>query len=274
MFDFLRQFRQTAEEKQQEALSAYLDDALPSRQREAFERLLNEDADLRRELTAQRRIRQQMLQLPQRAVPRSFTLNPALYGPPRRERLAQAYPVLRAATALTAVFFFIILAANVWTWPGAGEADMVSMAEPMPAAAPLFEAASEMMEMMEETAVAEDAAIEPFTLEALPTQTARVTPEEAAVEIIVETEAEMTAAGVMANEGEVVEPEVQLAPPSDAFPAPEATADAAMLVAAEEKVGVGETAVSSLSAGQWALIGLGGLLLLLFTLTLLARRKH
>lgn len=265
MFDFLRQFRLTAEEKRQEALSAYLDDALPPRQREAFERLLAEDADLRRALATQQRIRQQMRQLPQRSVPRSFTLDPAFYGPPRQERLVQAYPALRAATALTAVFFLIILAANFWTGPGLGGADMVSMA-PMPAAAPLFEAAEVEQEMVTaQTAVAEDA-VESFALEALPTDVARVITEEA--------ESEMAAAGAIADEGESAVPETLLAPPPDAFPAPEATTDAALLVTAEEKVAVEETAVFAFSTEQWALIISAGLLLLLLPLTLLARRRR
>lgn len=271
MFDFLRQFRQTAEEKRQEALSAYLDDALPPRQREAFERLLDEDAELRRALTAQRRIRQQMLRLPQRAVPRSFTLDPALYGPPRKERLAQAYPVLRAATALTAVFLLIILGANLWTGPGMGGADMVSMAEPMPAAAPLFEAAEMEQEMVAETAVAEDVVVESFALEALPTDTARVITEEAELEIVVEVEPEMAVAGAMAEESAELPPEAQLAPPADAFPAPVPT----MLPDAERKEAVSEVAAPepAFSNGQWLLLAIGGLFLLLLVLTLFARRR-
>ena len=271
MFDFLRQFRQTAEEKRQEALSAYLDDALPPRQREAFERLLDEDAELRRELTAQRRIRQQMLRLPQRAVPRSFTLDPALYGPPRKERLAQAYPVLRAATALTAVFLLIILAANLWTGPGLGSADMVSMAEPMPAAAPLFEAAEMEQEMVAETAVVEEVVTESLALEALPADASRVITEEAELEVMAEAEPEMAAAGAMAEESTESPPEAQFAPPADAFPAPFPT----MPPDAERKEAASEVATPELafSAGQWLLLAIGGLFLLLLVLTLFARRR-
>ena len=62
MFDFLRNLTKTAEEKQQEALNAYLDDALPPRQRRLFERQLAQDAGLQAEL-AQRRLLQKCMKI-------------------------------------------------------------------------------------------------------------------------------------------------------------------------------------------------------------------
>ena len=50
MFDFLRDLRKTEGEKRQEAMSAYLDDALTPAERERFERLLAEDEGLRASL--------------------------------------------------------------------------------------------------------------------------------------------------------------------------------------------------------------------------------
>lgn len=154
MFDLLRNLGKSDAEKRQEALSAYLDNALSDRHRQEFERLLAADADLRRELEVQQQIRRQMQALPQRAVPRSFTLDPAVYSAPRREPLVQAYPVLRAATALTAFFFVVALALSLYTVNGAS-LDMVSMAPAVQEAAD-GEAALEMDTTgQSETAVAE-----------------------------------------------------------------------------------------------------------------------
>ncbi|MBP6470988.1 MAG: hypothetical protein KBE23_12725 [Chloroflexi bacterium] len=139
MFDLLRNLGKSEAEKRQEALSAYLDNALSDRRRQEFERLLAVDADLRQELAAQQQIRRQMQALPQRAVPRSFTLDPAVYGAPRKEPLVQVYPVLRAATALTAFFFVVALALSLYTVNGASS-DMVSMAPAAQEAAPMLEA--------------------------------------------------------------------------------------------------------------------------------------
>lgn len=139
MFDLLRHLGKSDAEKRQEAISAYLDNALSDRRRQEFERLLAVDADLRQELAAQQQIRRQMQALPQRAVPRSFTLDPAVYGAPRKEPLVQAYPVLRAATALTAFFFVVALALSLYTVNGASS-DMVSMAPAAQEAAPMLEA--------------------------------------------------------------------------------------------------------------------------------------
>ncbi|MBK8987301.1 MAG: zf-HC2 domain-containing protein [Chloroflexi bacterium] len=130
MFNFVRNLTKSEQDRRQEALSAYLDDALSARRRQEFERLLAMDADLRRELELQQQIRRQMQAMPQRSVPRSFTLDPAAYGPPRREPLVRAYPVLRGATALTAVFFVVALAASLFSFNGtAGIASPAPMAQ-------------------------------------------------------------------------------------------------------------------------------------------------
>ena len=114
MLDYLRNLRKSAEEQQQEALNAYLDDALAPQQRQQVENELAADANLQADLAQMRALQQQMRQLPQRQVPRNFMLDPALYGRPRREPLIQAYPVLRTATVLTAFIFIFALAANVF----------------------------------------------------------------------------------------------------------------------------------------------------------------
>ncbi|MBE2225292.1 MAG: zf-HC2 domain-containing protein [Anaerolineae bacterium] len=162
MFDFLKNFTKSDEEKQQEAFSAYLDNTLSSSQRREFEAQLAEDADLRAEMELARLLRQQMAEMPRRSVPRSFTLDPTVFGAPQKERLVQAYPLLRAATVMTAFFFVIALGLSVFTTQSGG--DMASVAqtamEPAPAAlnAPLAEADSAVEEAVVESAAGEKAA--------------------------------------------------------------------------------------------------------------------
>lgn len=119
MLDFLRNLTKSAAEKQQETIAAYLDDALSPAERRRFERQMAEDANLQAEVEQLRLVKTSLRQLPQRSVPRSFTLDPALYGRPQRQPLVQLYPALRAATALTAFFFLFALAAGLITGFGA-----------------------------------------------------------------------------------------------------------------------------------------------------------
>ena len=128
MLDYLRNLTKSEEEKRQEALNAYLDDALELEQRQQVESDLAQDADLKAELDQMRLLQQQMRQLPQRRVRRNFTLDPALFGRPQREPLIQVYPVLRTATVLAAFVFIFALAANLFL---NGAADMMPSAEPV-----------------------------------------------------------------------------------------------------------------------------------------------
>jgi hypothetical protein len=118
MFDFLRNLTKSAEKKRQEALNAYLDDALSPRERRQFEQLLARDADLRLEVEERRALQMQMRQMPRRRVPRNFTLDPALYGRPQRQPLFQLYPAMRVATVLTAFFFILALGADLFLTTG------------------------------------------------------------------------------------------------------------------------------------------------------------
>ena len=114
MFDFLRNLTKSVEEKQQEALNAYLDDALSPQERRQFEQLLARDADLRLEFEQRQALQMQLRQMPRRRVPRNFTLDPAVYGRPQRQPLFEFYPVMRAATVLTAIFFILALGADLF----------------------------------------------------------------------------------------------------------------------------------------------------------------
>ncbi len=115
MFNFLRNLTKSAEEQRQETLTAYLDNALSPRARQAFEAQLAQDPSLRVEMEEQRRVQQMLSQLPPRRVPRNFTLDPAVYGRPARQPLVQVYPALRAATVLTAVLLFFAVGLGVFT---------------------------------------------------------------------------------------------------------------------------------------------------------------
>lgn len=110
MFDFLRDRGSMAEEKNLEALGAYLDDALTPTERERLEARLARDAGLRAELEQLRLMKLQLRAMPRRRAPRSFTLDPALFARPKAQPVLQLYPVLRGATALTALLLIFTLA--------------------------------------------------------------------------------------------------------------------------------------------------------------------
>lgn len=171
MFDFFRTAGQSADEKRHEALNAYLDDALSPRERQVLEADLQRNAVLRAELEQLRLVRQELRALPRRRVPRSFSLDPALYGPPKAQRSQQLYPLLRGATALTALLFVFVLGLSLLNVNIGGEqapieavtmADeaMVAEAEPTGAAAELALEAPQAAEaaIAIEEAAADDAA--------------------------------------------------------------------------------------------------------------------
>lgn len=114
MFDFLRDRGSTAADKRREALSAFLDNALTAAERERLEGLMARDATLRDEMEGMRLLKLQMRAMPRRRVPRSFALDPALYGRPQAQPARQLYPILRGATALTAFFLIFTLALGMF----------------------------------------------------------------------------------------------------------------------------------------------------------------
>lgn len=150
MFDFLKNFTKSEEEKRQEAFSAYLDNTLSQSQHREFEARLAEDADLRAEMELAQLLRQQMSEMPRRSVPRSFTLDASKYGVPRKEPLVQAYPFLRAATVMTAFFFVLALGLSVFTMQSGG--DMASVAQTAMEPAPAFDAPMAEAEIMADEA--------------------------------------------------------------------------------------------------------------------------
>ena len=109
MFDWLRTFRQSSEERQRERLNAYLDNALSPRDRQALEQELSRNEALQAELASLRAIKNAVSQLPRVPVPRSFVLSPALVSQPVASARSPLYPALRLATVLTAFLLVVLL---------------------------------------------------------------------------------------------------------------------------------------------------------------------
>lgn len=122
MFDFLRNITKPAEEKRQERLNAYLDDALSAQELRRFEQELEQDAELRADLEQLRWVKLSVQQVPRVRAPRNFILDPAVYGQKesrRQQAMSGFYPGLRVAAALTAFFFILALALDLATPYGA-----------------------------------------------------------------------------------------------------------------------------------------------------------
>lgn len=115
MFDFFRNLGKSAAEKRQERVNAFLDGELSPQEARRFEAELDQDPELRTELAELRQIKRSLQQLPQVRAPRNYTLDPAVYGTPAPEPASQWLPALRVATALTAFFFILTVALDVFT---------------------------------------------------------------------------------------------------------------------------------------------------------------
>jgi anti-sigma factor RsiW len=139
MMGFLRNLTKSDEERRQEVLTAYLDDNLSPKDKQQFEQLLHSDESLRRDLEQQRSIKQAMAQLPRVRAPRSFTLDPSLYGRPSQQRVFNLYPAVRTATVL-AMFVFIALVSIDILVPESGTVSDIASSE---ALAPAVEKALE-----------------------------------------------------------------------------------------------------------------------------------
>lgn len=148
MFDFMRE-RATAEDKRQETLNAYLDNALAPNERVLLEQQLGRDPQMRAELEQLRALRLQLRSMPHRRVPRSFALDPARYGRPRAQPLFQMQPILRGASVLTAFLLIFTLAL------GAFQGQFAGGGVDAPAAAPV---ASTALEQAASAETADDAA--------------------------------------------------------------------------------------------------------------------
>jgi hypothetical protein len=271
MFDYLRNLTKSAEEKQQEALNAYLDDALSPKERQQFEQQFAADADLRQAVEQRRALQMQMRQMPRRRVPRNFTLDPAVYGRPQRQPLFQLYPAMRVAAVLTAFFFILAISADLFL-PGQGgmtemsaSQDVAMVAEEVmeaPAAeAPSVAQVVEVTRFVTETVVEEG---EPVMAEAAPMLEAPA--EEAMAETADFAEEEsMPAADTAANDAAEIaggaEPElaatVPLPTPTSAatLTTPAVDATKSTLPRPEAETVTGERAMTAVPAPQTEAFG-------------------
>jgi anti-sigma factor RsiW len=112
MFNWLLDGKKMTAQRREEALSAYLDGELSQRERAEVEGALARDPTLRAELEEMRQVVGLMKAVPQVPLPRSFTLDPAVYGRTRQPWL-QLYPALRTATVLATLVFVFLFAGNL-----------------------------------------------------------------------------------------------------------------------------------------------------------------
>ncbi len=236
MFDFLRNWTKSAAAKQQEVITAYLDNALPPAERQRFEQQMTQDATLRAEVEQQRQTRQLLRQLPSRQVPRNFTLDPALYGRPARQPLVTYYPALRAATVLTAVFLFFIVGLNLFSFADEQMASAPDMALSQFAVEPANEEAVGVAadsatlsgdSQVEEPVLESAPPAEPALPAAVPTSVGEVTEEEAE-EASAEEEASVEGAVEGAPAAAAEAPAEATAVPQ-ATPSPAATMEAGII---------------------------------------------
>lgn len=98
-------------QKDLEAISAYIDQALDSREQARLEERLKHEPELRAELNSLRRTRRILRSMPAMRAPRNFTLTPEMVGEaaPKQNRLL---PATRFAFALASIFFVFTLVGN------------------------------------------------------------------------------------------------------------------------------------------------------------------
>lgn len=191
MFDFLRDRTKSSTEIMQEALNAYLDNALAPAERQRLERQLAQDARLRTELQQMRVLKQQLSQMPRRRVPRNFTLNPAVYGRPQRQPLLQLYPVLQGATALAALIFILVLGLGFFQGQFSGSLSEAALVE---VTRIVTETTTEEQAVAEVPAAEEPAAEEPAAADSM------------AIESVTEEPAEELLAEAVVEEAELLQP--------------------------------------------------------------------
>ncbi len=99
-----------------EALSAYLDNELTSKERVNLEIRLQQDQDLRLALKELRRTRIVLRSQPKMRAPRNFTLTPEMAGIRTSKRPAsRAYPFFRFASALATMVLVLVLVGDFFS---------------------------------------------------------------------------------------------------------------------------------------------------------------
>jgi hypothetical protein len=120
-----------------EALSAYLDNQLKTKDRVRLEARLNENPELRSALEELRRTRAVLRSQPRLRAPRNFTLTAQMAGVrPGARPVHGSYPVLRLASVLATIFFFIMTVGELAVRTAAPAPMTVAVSQDQPAAAP------------------------------------------------------------------------------------------------------------------------------------------
>jgi hypothetical protein len=277
MFDFWRNLTKSKAEKEQEMLHAYIDNALPAHERADVEARLAHDTYLQAEVESLRQVKRMMAAVPRRHVPRNFTLDPAQYGRPARQPLLQAQPVLRLATAVTAIIFVVVLALD-WTGPGMPqtvvfEADMVSQEEVAVMERSVEVITETITEEVETFAITAEDAEEEILPESAPVEDGEMTAVPESEPYPVDEDETMPTAPpepAAAPPGEAVDGEVMNG--ADDFITTTVTTETEVLVTAVPSTDM-SPAPAPLTSTQWVQLGLGALLALLLLLLFMARRQ-
>ncbi len=105
----------SSQDRDTELLSAYLDNQLSAAERAKLERRLQADSELRAALDGLRHVKTRLADLPKVKPPRNFTLTPQMVGQKglTQSRVSPLIPALNWATAIAAVLFAVLIAADL-----------------------------------------------------------------------------------------------------------------------------------------------------------------
>jgi anti-sigma factor RsiW len=120
-----------------EALSAYLDNQLKTKDRVRLESRLNENPELRSALDELRRTQAVLRSQPRLRAPRNFTLTAEMAGVRTGARpMHGSYPVLRLASILATIFFIVMTVGDLAVRTVAPAPMTVAVSQDQPVAAP------------------------------------------------------------------------------------------------------------------------------------------
>lgn len=122
---------QSPQDRDDELLSAYLDNELSPSERARLESRLKSDSRLRATLQGHRLVKTHLGALPKLKLPRNFTLTPKMAGQPARQP-SRLIPALNWATTIAAILFATLIATDLL----AGFAPRAAVSEPSVAQAP------------------------------------------------------------------------------------------------------------------------------------------
>ena len=106
-------------------LSAYLDGELSGREREQFERQLQNDDALQHRYEELKRTRVMLRSMPPLRAPRNFLLTPEMVG--QKEKFSRAFPILRFASAFAAFLLVLLFLGDFFVIPSPVLAPMRSV---------------------------------------------------------------------------------------------------------------------------------------------------